>query len=135
MTKLFIWGSRVSLEINGELVSRLLSGGQSTTVRGLLASSPVADDHLFFFLGGGGGGLFEFIRFHPNPDALLAYLQLSPFSLVTCSPLSLGKPVEEADATRITARASPHCHAPALLCLESLSLTTLSNCVERGQIE
>ena len=75
------FGFRIS---DGELASRLLSGGQLTTVRGLLASSPVAEDHLFW-------GLFELIRFHPNPDALLACLQLSPFSLVQCSPLSLGK--------------------------------------------
>ena len=38
------FGFRIS---DGELASRLLSGGQLTTVRGLLASSPVADDHLF----------------------------------------------------------------------------------------
>ena len=72
--KLFIWGSRTSLAINWELVSRLLSGGQLTTVRGLLASSPVADDHLFW-------GLFGLIRSHHTPHALFACLQLSPFSL------------------------------------------------------
>ena len=38
------FGFRIS---DGELASRLLSGGQLTTVRRLLASSPVADDHLF----------------------------------------------------------------------------------------
>ena len=63
-----------SLAINGELASRLLSGGQLTTVRGLLASSPVADDHLF-------GGLFGLIRSHHTPHLLFACLQLSPFSL------------------------------------------------------
>ena len=75
------WGSRASLAINGELASRLLSGGQLTTVRGLLASSPVADDHLF-------GGLLGLIRSYHTPHALFACLHLSPFSLeITISKL------------------------------------------------
>ena len=52
-------------------------------------------------------GLFALIRSHHTPHALLACLQLLPSSLV---PLTLN--VEEADATCITTRASPHYHAP-----------------------
>ena len=117
-------GSRASLAINGELASRLLSGGQLTTVRGLLASSPVADDHLL-----------AAIRVNSFPSYPSRASRLSPaLALLACSvhPTEpLGKPVEEADAL-------PRAHhrtITLLLCLESLSFTTVSNCEGRAQIE
>ena len=74
-------------------------------------------------------GLFGLIRSHHTPHALLACLQLSPFSLVPCSPLSLGK------ACRRGRRDAHHRTVTLLLCLESLSFTTVSNCEGRAQIE
>ena len=93
-------GSRASLAINGELASRLLSGGQLTTVRGLLASSPVAS---ITFLG--------VIRVNSFPSYPSRASRLSPALALLASSVLPTKPSESL-SRRQTQSASPHYHAP-----------------------